>query len=113
MRVELTNGNYAVVRDADTIRNREVRDARRATDAVAGPESKDIVFMDKLISDLLIEWSLGVPLPEESPDVLEDLSPGDYRRLVDAVTAVHNEAREGVDAERNDDPASPTGPLSD
>lgn len=116
MKVDLSNGQHAMLRGPETVRNRERRQARRATDKVDGQATKDIVFMDTIIGQLLESWSFDLPLPSEAKDpaeVFDEIDPGDYDLLVDAALAIHKEAREGVKTEPNPDPDSPTPPLGD
>lgn len=110
--IELANGKSAAMRGAETVRRKQINDARRATDAVIGVEAKDIVFSDRMITDLLDSWTLDLPLPTPGDMApLEQVSPADYRKLFDAATEIHRQAREGIVVEPDVDPKSPTSPL--
>jgi hypothetical protein len=123
MRVELKDGHYAVLREAEEVRGSLRRMMTRATDSAPGAASKDVVYTDTLIAALLIEWDLDLDLPscrrEKGQDIrknyesFEALWPSDYNALRDAASEVYGESSGiVVDPDDNTDPTTPTEPLS-
>lgn len=125
-RVELTRGQWAEVRDdVDDITHRERRSVLYAYDDVEGPLYEDAenqrdkrpagdmrkgtAVTDALIRLLVTKWSLELPLPSESPDVIEELRAKDYDLLAKAVSAVQKQMFADFDPDPNE--GSPTEPL--
>ncbi|GEM_PF-2661184 len=85
-KIELTNGAWAELRDADTLKNRDRKRVMVAIDQVEGGEiTKSLAVVDQLIAELVESWSFELPLPRESSDSVDELSVADYDLLVDAL----------------------------
>ena len=112
MKVELSSGNWASVRDVETITNRERRAAMRAWNLAVGDEiERGMVLNDQLIALFVDEWSFDLPLPKENIDVLEELLGHDYDRIQHEVMEAQKSLFLSFDP--TPDPASPTGPSSE
>lgn len=111
MKIDLTNGAWASIRDVDTITNRERRKAMRAWNSTEGDDvERGMVLNDQLIALFVDEWSFDRPLPRDDIGVLEDLLGHDYDMIAHAVM----EAQKNLflTFEPTPDQSSPTGPSS-
>lgn len=77
MRVELTNGNWAELKEPETLRNRDRKALLLAIDGIEGNVAKALAMSDALLERLVVEWSLDLPLPTKGSDSLDELLPGD------------------------------------
>lgn len=111
MKVELHSGEWASIRDADTITNRERRQAMRAWNAAEGDDiEKGMVLNDQLIALFVDEWSFDLPIPRDNLAVLEDLLGHDYDTIHHHVMAAQKDLFLKFDP--TPDQTSPTGPSS-
>src|SRR5487761_1226841 len=92
MRVELTEGAWADVRDIGELRNKDRKAINKAIvlhidednrPVIAGSMDDDMT--DALLKRVITGWSFaGLPLPADDPDSLDKLTLEDYDKLAEA-----------------------------
>ncbi len=86
-RIELTHGQWAELRPAETITNRARRPVQQILTAEEpGTLGRGTRAAEALLPWLIAAWSLDLPLPSEQPQVLDDLLGHDYDRLLKAAS---------------------------
>src|SRR5438132_13513046 len=85
MRVELTQGAWAEVRDdVDRITNRERKRVVTAFDPGTSDVAKGMAITDAVLAIIVTSWSFALPVPRDNPESLEDIPAHDYDLLVKA-----------------------------
>jgi len=102
-RIDLPSGGWADIKDADDIKNREMRALLRSdiTDAVG--------MQDELQAAFIRAWSFDLPIPSEAKTSLDELSAKDGFALMKAV----DEAAQPLIDVITGDTGRPDDPLAD
>lgn len=108
MKVELTDGNWAVFRDdLDQVTNRERRSLMKAYDSEDGAVGKGMAVTDALLALLITDWSFeNLTIPQHNVDVLGDLLAPDYDLLEHAARPLQDKLFTSF--EPDVDPSSPS-----
>lgn len=112
MKVELLDGQWAVLRDdVERIPHGDRKRVMRAWNAGGDDTERGTRLTEALIGILVMEWSLNLPLPSEKPEVIDELAGHDYDTLQHH--AVELQKRLYLSFDPSPDPASPMGPSED
>lgn len=109
MKVDLLDGNWALLRD--DVGRIPHGDRKRLMKAWTGEDDTvdNVTRMtEALICALVTEWSLDLPLPREKPEVVDELAGHDYDMLQHHVVGLQKQLYVSFDP--TPDPASPTPP---
>ncbi len=110
MRVELSNGAWADLREFDTFKHRERKALVIASDAGEGDASKAIAMSDRMLSIFVEAWSFPMPAPALDPSSVDELDMYDYDKLIEACSAEMKKLRPAFDQMKP--PSVPSVPSS-
>ncbi len=85
-RIELTNGQWADLRVAETITNKARRPVQDILVNEEPTPGRGTRAAEALLPWLIAAWSLDLPLPSEQPDALDQVLAHDYDRLLKAAS---------------------------
>lgn len=109
MKVDLLDGHHAMLRDdVERIPHGDRKRIMRAWQSGSDDTERGIRVTEALLSVLVVDWTLDLPLPREKPEVIDELAGHDFDVLQHA--AVDLQKRLYVSFDPTPDPASPTEP---
>jgi hypothetical protein len=110
MRITLSGGNWAQLRDPESFRQRDRKALLLGMDAVEGGDlARGLAVMDKVLALLVESWSYELPVPSVDEASLEELSIADY----DALSKACEATRKVMFPDFSPDPTSvPTEPSA-
>lgn len=114
-KVDLPSGGWALLRDPDTVRNRDRKEILRRVEGLDDNAGNITIAMSSVEFGLALmveEWSFDeLALPRDDLETLDDLTIEDFDALAQAIEPLMRKVFPSFDP--SPDPASPTEPSSE
>ena len=106
-RVELTDGAWADIRPASSIKAKDRKKVLLSLDGVEGAMAQVLEMGEVVMALAVVAWSLDLPLPSDSLASLGEMSIPDYDLLSAAVTDYHDVLFPDFDVKKKDGALDP------